>query len=291
VDDDRHTRSLQLPYRAPFAADTLLSFLSVRAVSGIEEVRAGGYVRSVRDENTGVVVAITPRRDHVDVRISAGGSPDLDGLREQVRRAFDLDADPATIDAALARDPKIAPLIARSPGLRVPGTFDGFELVVRAIFGQQVSVAGARTSLGRLVTATGTALERPSGAITHLFPTAEQVAALPPEGFRMPRARAETIRRVAGLVARGELDLSDMSSSEELMARLGDVPGIGPWTLGYVAMRVFRDRDAFMSDDLGVRKGFEALGLESTPPAILERAERSRPWRAYAVMHLWHAHT
>ena len=178
---------------------------------------------------------MTPRGDHVDLRISADGSPDVDRLRERARRAFDLDADPEAIDAALSRDPKLAPLIARTPGIRVPGTFDGFELLVRAIFGQQVSVAGARTSLGRLVTAAGTPLERPTAGITHLFPTAEQVAELPPEAFGMPRARAETIRSVAELVAQDELDLSGDSSSEEALARLGDVPGIGPWTLSYVA--------------------------------------------------------
>jgi AraC family transcriptional regulator of adaptative response / DNA-3-methyladenine glycosylase II len=289
VGEERQTRSLRLPYRSPFAANTLLSFLGVRAVPGIEEVRDGTYVRSVREAN-GSVVAVTPRSDHVEVRISADGSPDLDRLREQARRAFDLDADPAKIDAALSRDPKLAPLIARLPGLRVPGTFDGFELVVRAIFGQQVSVAGARTSLGRLVVSTGAPLEKPSGGITHLFPTPEQVAELPPEAFGMPRARAETIRRIAELVARGELDLSSDSSPGEALATLSLVPGIGPWTLAYVVMRAFRGSDAFMPGDLGVRKGFEALGLETTQKSMLARAERWRPWRAYAVMHLWQNH-
>jgi AraC family transcriptional regulator, regulatory protein of adaptative response / DNA-3-methyladenine glycosylase II len=290
VSDDRRTRSLRLPYRSPLAADTLLSFLGVRAVPGIEAVRDGTYVRSVREAGGGSVVAMTPRTNHVDVRISADGSPDLDRLRERARRVLDLDADPVAIDAALALDPKLAALIARLPGIRVPGTFDGFELVVRAIFGQQVSVAGARTSLGRLVTTAGTPLERPSGGITHLFPTAERVAELPPEAFGMPRARAQTIRRVAELVGRNELDLSGDSSSDVALGRLGGLPGIGPWTLAYVAMRALRDPDAFMVGDLGVRKGFEALGLGSTPRAILERAERWRPWRAYAVMHLWQIH-
>jgi AraC family transcriptional regulator of adaptative response / DNA-3-methyladenine glycosylase II len=290
VSDERHTRSLRLPSRSPFAVDTLLSFLGVRAVPGIEEVRDGTYVRSVRESRGVAVIAMTPRHDHLDVRISAEGSPDLDRLRQRSRRAFDLDTDSEATDAVLSRDPKLAPLIARSPGIRVPGTFDGCELVVRAIFGQQVSVAGARTSLGRLVTAAGTPLARPNGGITQLFPTAEQLVELPPEVFGMPRARAETIRRVADLVARDELDLSGDSSSEEVLGRLGDVPGIGPWTLGYVAMRALRDPDAFMAGDLGVRRGFEALGLASTPKAILERAERWRPWRAYAVMHLWQVH-
>ena len=280
------TRSFRLPFKAPFAADTLLSFLGARAVLGIEETRDGRYVRSVRQSGGTAIVAMTPRSDHVAVRVSSEGSPDLDDLRDRARRAFDLDADPAVIDTALAADPMMTPLVTRIPGIRVPGTFDGFELVVRAIFGQQVSVAGARTSLGRLVSAAGTPLARPSGGITHLFPTAERVAELPPEAFGMPRARAETIRRVAALVAGGELDLSGDAPSEETLRRLRDVPGVGPWTLAYVAMRALRDPDAFMSGDLGVRRGFEALGLE--PTAMLARAERWRPWRAYAVMHLWH---
>jgi AraC family transcriptional regulator of adaptative response / DNA-3-methyladenine glycosylase II len=288
--DEPHTRSFQLPYREPFAASTLLSFLGPRAVPGIEEVRDGTYVRSVRELGEGAVIAMKPRRDHIEVQIAADRSHDVDRLRERVRRVLDLEVDPGAIDAAISRDPKLAPLIARSPGIRVPGTFDGFELVVRAIFGQQVSVAGARTSLGRLVTTAGTPLARPNGGITHLFPTAEQLVELPPEVFGMPRARAQTIRRVADLVARDELDLSGDSSSEEVLGRLGDVPGIGAWTLGYVAMRALHDPDAFMAGDLGVRKGFEALGLASTPKAILERAERWRPWRAYAVMHLWQLH-
>jgi AraC family transcriptional regulator of adaptative response / DNA-3-methyladenine glycosylase II len=288
VEDELHTRSFRLPYRAPFAADTLLSFLGARAVPGIEEVRGGTYVRSVQHPGGVAIVAMTPRPDHVAVRVSAEVSPDLDDLRSRARRTFDLDAHPAAMDATIAADPMMAPLVARIPGIRVPGTFDGFELVVRAMFGQQVSVAGARTSLGRLVSAAGTPLERSSGGITHLFPTAERVAELPPEAFGMPRARAETIRRIGELVAGGELDLSGDAPPEETLRRLGHVPGIGPWTLAYVAMRALRDPDAFMAGDLGVRKGFDALGLASTQPAMLARAERWRPWRAYAVMHLWH---
>ena len=289
MDDGLHTRSFRLPFQAPFAADTLLSFLGARAVPGIEETRDGAYVRSARQPRGVAVVEMSPRSDHIAVRISSEGSPDLDDLRDRARRAFDLDADAAAIDTALAADPTMTPLVARIPGIRVPGTFDGFELVVRAIFGQQVSVAAARTSLGRLVSAAGTPLERPSGGVTHLFPAAERVAELAPEAFGMPRARAEAIRGVAALVAGGELDLSGDAPPEETLGRLGDMPGIGSWTLAYVAMRALRDPDAFMAGDLGVRKGFEALGLESTQRAMLARAEHWRPWRAYAVMHLWNS--
>jgi AraC family transcriptional regulator of adaptative response / DNA-3-methyladenine glycosylase II len=279
--------TVRLPFRSPFAADALLSFLGARAVPGIEAVRDGTYVRSVRESGDPVVVAMTPRPDHVEVGATAEGSPDIEHVSARIRRALDLDADPGAIDAALARDPAMAPLVARFPGIRVPGTFDGFELVVRAIFGQQVSVAGARTSLGNLVARAGTPLERPVAGVTHLFPTAEQIADLSPEAFAMPRARADTIRRVASLVAGGQLDLSGNEPREDTLRALGELPGIGPWTLGYIAMRALRDADAFMAGDLGVRRGFEALGLDPDPRAMLARAEAWRPWRASAVMHLW----
>jgi AraC family transcriptional regulator of adaptative response / DNA-3-methyladenine glycosylase II len=284
---------LRLPFRRPFAASTLLSFFEARAQPGVEEVRDGTYRRSVRAGNDApAIVALTPDavEDHVTFEISEGGPSDTTELVQHARRAFDLDADPATIDAALARDPKLARSVRRIPGMRVPGSFDGFELVLRAIFGQQVSVSGARTSLGKLATIYGTPIDPPIGTITHVFPTPTQVAELPPDAFRMPRARAEAIRRVAALVAEGTLDLSGNSPGEDTLHVLGEVRGIGPWTLAYVAMRALRDPDAFIAGDLGVRKGFEALGLPATPKELLHRAERWRPWRAYAVMHLWHAH-
>lgn len=294
VDDRADRHPLRLPVRAPFAWDVLLSFLGARALPGVEEIRDRTYRRSVRTvEGRPAVIQLSPDQacDLVTMEQSVDHASDPAAFVHDARRAFDLDADPLAIDAVLASDPKLAPLVAKSPGMRVPGTFDGFELVVRAIFGQQVSVAGARTSLGRLVERFGTPLDPPSGGITHLFPTAEQVAELPPEAFGIPRARAEAIRRVADLVARGELDLSGRTEPLEALRTLRELPGIGPWTLAYVAMRALRDGDAFMVGDLGVRKRFESLGLPSTPKELLARAERWRPWRAYAVMHLWHAHS
>jgi AraC family transcriptional regulator, regulatory protein of adaptative response / DNA-3-methyladenine glycosylase II len=284
---------LRLPYRPPFAADTLLSFLSARAVPGVEEVHDGTYRRGIQAADGDVsVIGMTPRPAewYVTVDASAGDVPDLQGLEHSARRAFDLDADPQVIDAALARDAELASLVHRTPGMRVPGIFDGFELVVRAIFGQQVSVPGARTSLGRFANRFGIPLERPSGSVTHLFPRADQVADIPPQALEMPRGRAEAIRGVAELVAVGQLDLSGSASAEDVLHILGEIRGIGPWTLAYVAMRALRDPDAFLPGDLGVRKGFEALGLPSGAKDLVDRAERWRPWRAYAVMHLWHAH-
>jgi AraC family transcriptional regulator, regulatory protein of adaptative response / DNA-3-methyladenine glycosylase II len=284
---------LRLPFRRPFAANTLLSFFGARALPGIEEVRDGTYRRSVRAiDGSPALVALTPdpAEDHVTFELSRGGPSDPTDLVQHARRAFDLDAEPGVIDEALARDPKLARSVRRIPGIRVPGSFDGFELVLRAIFGQQVSVSGARTSLSRFATRYGTPLDPPVGTISHLFPAPAQVAELPLEAFAMPRGRAEAIRRVAGLVADGSLDLSGDAPIDETLHILGEVRGIGPWTLAYVAMRALRDPDAFIAGDLGVRRGFESFGLPATPKELLQRAERWRPWRAYAVMHLWRAH-
>ncbi|MDQ4109453.1 MAG: DNA-3-methyladenine glycosylase [Actinomycetota bacterium] len=286
---------LRLPYRPPFAKDPLLSFLAIRAVPGVEDVHDGTYRRGVQATEGGTaVIAMTPHPGYVRVNTSAGdvrNDQHLAAIVRGARRTFDLDADPQTIDAALTQDTKLAPLVRRTPGMRVPGTFDAFELVVRAIFGQQVSVRGARASLGRFAKRFGTPLDPPGRSVTHLFPTPDRVTDIPPETFEMPRSRAHAIRRVAELVALGQLDLSGSAPPEDALQILGEVRGIGPWTLAYVAMRALRDPDAFVAGDLGVRKGFEALGLPSGTRELLDRAERWRPWRAYAVMHLWHAHT
>jgi AraC family transcriptional regulator of adaptative response / DNA-3-methyladenine glycosylase II len=292
VEDRPSELPIPLPYRPPFAADVLLSFLSARAVPGVEVVRAGSYRRGVRAADGGAaVISLTPdpEKHLVSLEVSAETELDSPALVDDARRAFDLDADPETIDAALAGDPKMASAVGRTPGMRVPGTFDGFELVVRAIFGQQVSVAGARTSLGRFAARYGAPIDPPNGEITHLFPTAERVAEIPPDALEMPRGRAEAIRRLGELVASGELNLSGDSGIDETLHILGEVRGIGPWTLAYVAMRALRDPDAFLAGDLGVRKGFVRLGLPTSSREILERSERWRPWRAYAVMHLWHS--
>jgi AraC family transcriptional regulator of adaptative response / DNA-3-methyladenine glycosylase II len=285
----------RLSFRPPFAAEALLSFLAARAVPGVEDVHDGTYRRGVQATDGGTaVIAMTPRprQGYVTVNTSAGDVGNVDDLAAIVRgarRTFDLDADPEMIDAALTQDTKLAPLVRRTPGMRVPGTSDAFELVVRAIFGQQVSVPGARTSLGRFAARFGMPLDPPSRRVTHLFPRADRVAEIPPHAFEMPRGRAEAIRRVAELVSVGRLDLSSGAPPEETLHILGEVRGIGPWTLAYVAMRALRDSDAFLAGDLGVREGLQALGLPSGARELLHRAERWRPWRAYAVMHLWHA--
>jgi len=191
---------------------------------------------------------------------------------------FDLDADPASVDHVLGADALLAPSVARRPGLRVPGAVDGFELVVRAVLGQQVSVAAARTFAGRLTQQCVSALETPRGPLTHSFPTAEQVAASDLSGLGLTSARVATLRAVAEAVCNG-LSLEPTAERNSTRAALLALPGIGPWTVDYVAMRALGDPDAFPADDLVLRK---VLGTSAAAVA-----EAWRPWRAYAAMHVW----
>ncbi len=248
------------------------------------------FRRGVRaPDGSHTVIALVPRPDRNEVILGLPGDQagPPSSLVSMARRLLDLDADAAVIDTALSSDPALRPLVRATPGIRVPGAADGFELAVRAILGQQVSVRAARTFAGRIATTSGTKLDYPLDGITHLFPTAEQVAASPMGSFGLTAARAATLKRVAELVASGDLDLSGTADREATTERLLAVPGIGPWTAAYIAMRALRDPDAFPVGDLGVRLGFEALGLSSAPAGTLAYAERWRPWRAYAVMHLW----
>lgn len=208
---------------------------------------------------------------------------------ETARRLFDLDVDPAAVARTLGRDPVLRPLVRSHRGIRVPGAAVGFELVVRAIIGQQVSVAGARTMLGRVASRFGSPLPRGRGDVVTLFPDAERLTDAPLEELGITSRRADAIRRVAALVSDGGLDLSGGGDPDAAVATLLEVSGIGPWTCEYVRMRAFGDRDAFPAADLGVRRAFERLGLEVTQRAIVDRAETWRPWRAYAAMLLWAA--
>ena len=281
----------RLRCRPPIAIDPLLRFLGDRAIPGVESFDGTTFRRAVRiPDGAHAVIALTPRLDRNEVILQLDGDEAAQeaSLIPIARRLLDLDADPAVIDAALRSDPALRPLVRATPGIRVPGAADGFELVVRAILGQQVSVRAARTFAGRIAVASGTRLERPLGGISHLFPTAEQLAGNSLGSIGLTTARAATLQRVAELVASGELDLSGTADREATTERLLAVPGIGPWTAAYIAMRALRDPDAFPVGDLGVRLGFEALGLPSAPTDRLAYAERWRPWRAYAVMHLWH---
>ena len=270
------TLTLRLALRTPYAATSLLHWLAARAVPGVEEMTGDGYRRVV----DGAVVEVVPRPDdgHVVARLDIDDVGRVGGLVARIRRLFDLDADPASVDKVLGADPRLAASVAARPGLRVPGAVDGFELVMRAVLGQQVSVAAARTFAGRLTQRCGTALETARGTLTHSFPTAAQVAAADLAGLGLTTARVATLRAVALAVADG-LSLEPTADRAETRAALLALPGIGPWTADYVAMRALGDPDAFPADDLVLRR---MLGTQAA-----STAEAWRPWRAYAAMHVW----
>ena len=217
----------------------------------------------------------------------------LDDLRDltaavaRCRRLLDLDADPVSVAAQLESDPVIGELARARPGMRVPGGVDGFELAVRAIVGQQVSVAAARTVLGRLVARYGEPLSEPSGAVTHRFPTAESLAGVDPADLPFPRRRGEALRSLARLVAVDGVRFDAGADASAALAALLDIPGVGPWTASYVAMRALGDPDAFLPGDVGVRHALQRLGHPAEGPRATALAEPWRPWRSYAVMHLW----
>lgn len=207
-----------------------------------------------------------------------------------MRRLFDLDADIAAIDGRLSRDPLLAAWVAERPGVRVPGAWDGFELAVRAILGQQVTVIGARTLAGRLTETVGEPLSPAAGAdaaLTHLFPTAEAVGAIDPIGVGLTRTRAATLRGVAQAMADDPLLLRAYETLEETVAKLEALPGVGAWTAHYIAMRALREPDAFPASDLGLLRALETAEGRPSPKDLLQRAEAWRPWRAYAAMRLW----
>jgi AraC family transcriptional regulator of adaptative response / DNA-3-methyladenine glycosylase II len=257
---------VRLPATEPFDGEGLLAFLGARAIPGVEEVVDGTYRRAVRLEHGAGIVEVTPDPAGVRCELVLDDSGDAEEAAERVRRLFDLDADVAAVAAVLGADPLLAPLVAERPGLRVPGTVDAFELVVRAIVGQQVSVAGARTVLGRIVAEYGE-----DQTPLRLFPAPAALAGADPGSFSFPRARANALIEVARLAAAGELRLDALTA----------IPGIGPWTASYVAMRALGDPDVFLPGDVGIRNALARLGGAPDP-------ERWRPWRSYAVMHLWH---
>jgi len=212
---------------------------------------------------------------------------DAQAAVQRTRRLLDLDCDPATIRDHLASDPLLAPLVEKRPGLRAPGHPDGTELLVRAVLGQQVSVVGARTLASRLVAAHGEELAEPVGGVTHAFPSAATIAGLSPTDFAMPRGRGAALIDACAKIADGSLVLDAGSDRAEAVAALQAVKGIGPWTAGYVAMRALGDPDVFLPTDLGVQHALDALGGDSTPRGAAAHAEAWRPWRSYALHHLW----
>ncbi|MFD7257007.1 AlkA N-terminal domain-containing protein [Streptomyces sp. NPDC059874] len=281
------TISLRLPYRAPLNPDNLFGHLAATAVPGVEEWRDGAYRRTLRLPYGTGVVALTPGPDHIGCRLALTDLRDLTIAISRCRWMLDLDADPEAVDEQLRTDPLLAPLVDKAPGRRVPRTVDAAEFAVRAVLGQQVSTAAARTHAARLVTSYGERVEDPLGGLTHLFPSPQALAELDPESLGLPRSRRTTLTTLVTALADGSLPLGIDSDWEAARAQLNALPGFGPWTTEVIAMRALGDPDAFLPSDLGVRRAAQGLGLPSTPAALTAKAAGWRPWRAYAVQYLW----
>ena len=277
-------RELELEYRRPFAWNSLISFLAARATPGVEFVDRDSYSRTIRvgDDHGVIKVRYVTTSSHLLLAAPSSFKSSMDAITDRARVLFDLDAEPDVISQHLRRDPLLAPLIDANPGMRIPGAWDPFELSVRAIVGQQVSVKGASTIMGRIAERHGERITGAGPSFTLLFPRPQVLADADIEG--MPASRAGAIRGLARAVANGQLLLQPGSPLEETIEKLIALPGIGPWTAGYIAMRTLGQPDAFPHNDLGLRK---AAGVGTSGDDLLSRAEAWRPWRGYAAMLLW----
>jgi AraC family transcriptional regulator of adaptative response / DNA-3-methyladenine glycosylase II len=280
--------TIRLPYRPPLDWHSLLQFFAARVTPGVEAVRDGRYQRTVALAGAVGTITVEAAEDAhaLLMRVRLPESAALLELVERVRRVFDLDADPMQIDEHLKRSALLKDLVAAAPGTRLPGAWDPFELAVRGILGQQVTVAAAKTLSGRLAASFGTPIDAEDG-LTHLFPTPAQLADADIATIGIPRSRAATLRALASAVASGSTVLDAAQGYEAAIAQLCRIPGIGTWTAQYIAMRGLGETDAFPAGDLGVRK---ALGSDAGLPSIAAVEQLSsawRPWRGYAVMHLW----
>ena len=285
---------IRLRYRPPYDWPAMAAFLKARAIPGVEVVSSDRYARTIEIEGVHGVVAVEPSSDNalrIAVRFSRLSA--LPTIIARLRRVFDLSADPQSINTQLAEDRLLASLVAARPGLRVPGAWDGFELAVRAVLGQQITVAAAVGLAGKLVahyglplSGTGPETER----LTHVFPRPEHLASADLTVLGMPRMRAETLTSLAAAVVEDPQILGPGRGLIECVTRLRALPGIGEWTAQYIAMRVFREPDAFPAGDVGLLRALtNAEGQRPTRRELLARAERWRPWRAYAAQHLWAA--
>lgn len=285
------TLTLRLGYRPPYDFAAMLDFLRGRALPGVERVDDAGYARVIAGPDGAhgwLLVSPWPGEHALKLELHAVPAARLLDVVQRLRRMFDLDADPQVIADALSADPRLRPLLALRPGLRLPSSWDGFEIAARAVLGQQVSVAAARTLATRLSQRFGERLSEPFGdGLEHLFPTPESLAGADLESIGLTRARAATVRGVAAALLDGRIDFRPERRLDEFVARWVALPGIGPWTAQYIAMRALGHPDAFPAGDLVLRKALADGGTAPTEKATAARAERWRPWRAYAVIHLW----
>ncbi|HEY4044428.1 MAG TPA: AlkA N-terminal domain-containing protein [Rhodopila sp.] len=280
---------LQLRYRPPYDWAAMLGFLRARAIAGVEIVQGNVYRRTVGlDGHQGTVTVEPGLGNALQVIVRFPKLSALPQIIARLRRVFDLAADPDAIALQLVKDPTLAPLVAARPGLRVPGAWDGFELAVRAVLGQQITVPGAIRLAGMLVARFGEKLRDPDGALTHLFPDPARLAGVDPGSLGMPRSRAAALLAVATAVVADPHIFAAGRGLEEAVAQLRALPGIGEWTAQYIAMRQLREPDAFPAADIGLMRAMaDSAGLRPTVTALLARAETWRPWRAYAAQHLW----
>jgi AraC family transcriptional regulator, regulatory protein of adaptative response / DNA-3-methyladenine glycosylase II len=289
IDTPSGLLTLRLGYRPPFDFPAMLAFLGKRAIPGIERIDAASYERVVgpHDATAWLRVTADSARPELRLELVCADPRAIPGIVRGVRRLFDLDADLAVVHATLAREPLLADAIRRRPGLRVPGAWDGFELAVRAVLGQQVSVAAATTMARRLVERHGIARTETRPGLDRAFPSPASLSDAPLEQIGLPRSRAATIRGLAAAVDRGDLHFGPGQRLDDFVERFTALPGIGPWTAHYAAMRALAHPDAFPAGDLVLQQvlgGTTRLSEKATDA----RSQPWRPWRAYSVLHLWH---
>jgi AraC family transcriptional regulator of adaptative response / DNA-3-methyladenine glycosylase II len=283
---------LRLPVRAPYDGGELLRFLTAHLVPGVEASGPDWFERTLRlAHGPGLVRLSLPAGQSADTgfvgcRLEVEDLRDVGSAVERCRRLLDADGDPVAVDAALRPDPLLGPLVGRRPGLRVPGAVDGDELAIRTVLGQQISLAGAASLAGTLVRRYGEQVPGPApDRPDRLFPSSAKLAAVDPRELPMPRARARALVGLCRALAGGDIVLDRGADRAEVRDRLLALPGVGPWTADYVAMRALGDPDVFLPTDVGVRRALSGLGEDPSEAGSL--SHRWRPWRSYASMHLW----
>jgi AraC family transcriptional regulator, regulatory protein of adaptative response / DNA-3-methyladenine glycosylase II len=284
--------AIKLGYRPPYDWEAMISFLRARAIPGIEAVSNTHYARTISVGDARGFLIVEPAEDHcLKATIRFGKLGSLPAIIARVRRVFDLAADPVAIGAHLGKDPVLYPLLAARPGLRVPGAWDGFELAVRAVLGQRVTMPAAIQLASKLVLAVGEPIADPTvrkQGLTHLFPTPQQLVQADLSAIGMPKGRWMALASLAACVLTDPLIFGPRRSLEEAVAQLRSLSGIGEWTAQYIAMRELREPDAFPAADIGLLRAMRnGHGVRPSPAALLARAEEWRPWRAYAALHLW----
>jgi AraC family transcriptional regulator of adaptative response / DNA-3-methyladenine glycosylase II len=284
--------TMRLAVRTPFAGRALLDFLAHHVVPCVEVAGRGWYARTLDLPHGPGTVRLSlddapagGQTAFVSAEFQLHDLRDTSAAVERARRLVDADCDPVAVDDQFLGDPVIGPLVRATRGLRVPGQVDGDETAIRTVIGQQVSVTGARTVAGRLVAAYGTPVETDIAGLTHQFPSAQTLAAVDPAELPMPRARGRALTGLAAALASGEVALDRGPDRDTVRAALVALPGIGPWTADYVALRALGHPDVFLPTDIGVRRA--AAGLGHDPATVIADSERWRPWRSYALMHLW----